>query len=124
MTLRVMGIPHESEALIPGDPEHRSVDILVSLPPAIAGDDTAIALEVDGEHHFAANDPRHELGGTVLRNRQLRKAGVRLAFTHFMDWDAAKTMSERQTYLQERLIAATTTTTEIPPSAEDDAVVS
>ena len=96
MALRVMGIQHEVEALIPGDPEHRLVDILIS-PPAPGS--PAIALEVDGEQHFAANNLRHELGGTALRNRQLRKAGVGMASVHFMDWDAARTMSERQDYL-------------------------
>ena len=122
MALRVMGIEHQAEALIPGDPEHRSVDILIPSPET-PNSAPIVALEVDGESHFAANNPRHELGGTALRNRQLQRAGVRLACTHFMDWNAASTMPERQEYLRRLLLdeAETDGTAQSAATTDDEA---
>ena len=46
-----------------------------SLHAVRGSDNTKLAIEVDGPHHFSANPPFRPLASTDMRNRLLAKHG-------------------------------------------------
>eukprot|EP01023_Acetabularia_acetabulum_P013809 TRINITY_DN16701_c0_g1_i1.p2 TRINITY_DN16701_c0_g1~~TRINITY_DN16701_c0_g1_i1.p2 ORF type:complete len:268 (-),score=22.93 TRINITY_DN16701_c0_g1_i1:23-826(-) len=48
--------------------------------------DRQIVIEVDGIFHFSANQPKHSLGRTVVRNRILQGSGFAVVSIPLYDW--------------------------------------
>ena len=65
----------------------------------------AVAIEVDGPHHFSSNGGA-PLGRTLLRDRLLAARGWRVVGVRASDWRRLRTPSEQRDYMQEALRAA------------------
>jgi len=94
MVLRLLKLPHEKEMTVLFPHGSRVVNLLVR-----SSEGMDLALQVDGPLCFAANKPRAPLGGTVLRNRQLERAGLRVVSLSTAEWEAAVSLPERQKLL-------------------------
>ncbi|KAG2432187.1 hypothetical protein HXX76_009107 [Chlamydomonas incerta] len=97
--LAVAGVPHALEWMT--DDQHFSVDIglQVNARPT--------AVEVNGSHHYASNDPQRSLGDTAVRRRLLQDRGWNVVDVGFADWESmGRTLAERGSNLVGRIAAS------------------
>lgn len=91
-TVEGLGYAAESEACTHG----MSVDIWVP--------DLALAIEVDGPLHYAANQRQHALGPTRLKRRLLHCCGVSVLCVPFHEWPQGE--AQRRAYMRRKLCGA------------------
>ncbi|GIL60034.1 hypothetical protein Vafri_14651 [Volvox africanus] len=93
------GVPHAMEWLT--DDQNFSVDIGLQV------NSKPVAVEVNGNHHYASNAPHHALGDTAVRRRMLEDRGWHVVDVGFADWEAlGRTATERGSNLVGRIAAS------------------
>ncbi|GLI70705.1 hypothetical protein VaNZ11_015649 [Volvox africanus] len=93
------GVPHAVEWLT--DDQNFSVDIGLQV------NSKPVAVEVNGNHHYASNAPHHALGDTAVRRRMLEDRGWHVVDVGFADWEAmGRAASERGRNLVGRIAAS------------------
>ncbi|MEW5304942.1 MAG: hypothetical protein WDW36_007516 [Sanguina aurantia] len=95
-TLRAMRLAPEMEVDVAGG--------MFSVDVGLVVDGQAVAVEVDGPHHFCRNVQNHPLGSTVARDRSLQALCDHLIVVPWFEWTLLRGSIEgRKSYMAARL---------------------